>query len=709
LVRAVWKTLSDIPFESIESDELFSDFLVNFINASEFLTILDNHSSVVRFVLRKWNRDFSILRSKRLKKEAEKLLEEDASLIHPFKLIFPDDDEISDFVGLLVIKSFENNGDVDRRVFQYFTPTDDFLYSVLMSPNARKLTDDHPLTALLADFLPRVPIRTSVAEIAKAISEFVSACRLDPTRIEIPNIDLFYESWSLIGFKRLPAPQFCDFLDRYLIHKSPWITVFLYTRDVNWQIVPQKLWDFVAEAPELAPVAHSMKLQVALACICAANSLDFTSQLPHDALTLSAMPHVAPPRELPDDPLVRVLRMEWRQIRPRAPDFDSPDVAVALRQTVAYLQFFLPTLMVFDPVYDLLFRALADADRLTLFFCLRVLSLVADATRQLPAGRFLLAVTRYLSAFAPFLSAIEAELISVFRIAKLLAPHDFRAYVAGQAGSMCPEFVRLIVPLFQYFNAWDFVALGGRLDLEAPANWCFVAHCLTAMPPLKRVELIPRFARFVPALLSALSPRSREFEMIAMAFPVTVAAWFDTLDFHHKGDVQAEIERRIVGKIFKSISKALLRLRLEKTVLRTVQQHLVIGLTYREDANAVPINLELRLPANFPLQKLTMVTGINDRELRDACEARMYNEMLIAESVEAGAKAWHSFVVSRVEDGHPCTICYRYFDDDRNIPQTKCGTCGNAFHAKCLRKWFERCLRPICPYCACKWKKGGKT
>jgi hypothetical protein len=709
VVRAVWKTLPEIPFASIESDELFSDFLVTFANGAEFLAVLDTHPTIVPFVLRKWNRDFSILRSKRLKKEAEKLLEEDTSLIHPFKMIFPDDDEISDSVGLLVMKSVEKYGAVDSRVFQYFTPTDDFLYFVLMLPNARKLTNDHPLVTLLADFLPRIPIRTSVTEIARAISEFVTACHLDPARIKIPNIDLFYEVWAMLGFKRLPAPQFCDFLDRYLVHKLSWITVFLYTREVNWQIVPQKLWDYVAEAPELAPIAHSMKLQLALACICAANSLDFASSLPCDALTLSAIPHIVPPRELPDDPLIRVIRMEWRQIRPKPPDFDSPDMALALRQTVAYIQFFLPTLLVFDPVYDLLFRALADADRLTLFYCLRILSLIADATSEIPAARFLRAVAKYLAVFAPFLSVIETELISVFRLAKLLSPEDFRAFVVSQADSVCPEFVRLIVPLFEYFNGWDFIPLDGRLDLDSPANWDFVTHCLAAMPPLKRIALIPQFARCVPGLLSGLSTRSKEFELIAMTFPVTVAAWFETLDFHRKAEVQAEIERRIVVKIFKSISKTILRLKLEKTVLRTVQQHLVIGLTYREDGNAAPINLELRLPPDFPLRKLTMVTDISDRELREACEARMYNEMLIAESVEAGAKAWHSFVVSRVEDGHPCTICYRYFDDDRTMPQTRCGTCSNAFHAKCLRKWFERCLRPICPHCACVWKKVGKA
>jgi hypothetical protein len=176
-----------------------------------------------------------------------------------------------------------------------------------------------------------------------------------------------------------------------------------------------------------------------------------------------------------------------------------------------------------------------------------------------------------------------------------------------------------------------------------------------------------------------------------------------------RGNVEANIERRIFGKIFMAIRKAILKLRLDKTVLRTVQQHLVIGPRYREDANSVPINLELRLPANFPLQKLTMVTDINDRELMEACEAKMYNKMLITESVEASTWAWYNFVVSRVEDGNPCTICYRYFDNDRNMPYTKCATCGNTFHAKCLRKWFERCLRPICPYCTCMWKKGRKV
>ena len=144
-------------------------------------------------------------------------------------------------------------------------------------------------------------------------------------------------------------------------------------------------------------------------------------------------------------------------------------------------------------------------------------------------------------------------------------------------------------------------------------------------------------------------------------------------------------------------------MKLQGTTVKSNAQRLAIDITFKEDANAMPITLEMRLPPDYPLVPISVHCDIGDLQMSQTCDSRVIAAMKTSQSVEEGVKTWHSFVVARVLDSAPCTICYSYFDTSSQIPTVHCATCDNAFHKHCLRKWFEKCLRPICPYCACPW------
>jgi hypothetical protein len=82
---------------------------------------------------------------------------------------------------------------------------------------------------------------------------------------------------------------------------------------VNWSSVPQRLWEFVGESR-----------QFSLSRICPVNDLQMTD-LPMDALTLSALPRIEPPPAELNDSLGQTIQMEWNQIRPESPNFAAED------------------------------------------------------------------------------------------------------------------------------------------------------------------------------------------------------------------------------------------------------------------------------------------------------------------------------------------------------------------------------------------------
>ncbi|KAK9390591.1 hypothetical protein V1515DRAFT_590873 [Lipomyces mesembrius] len=46
-----------------------------------------------------------------------------------------------------------------------------------------------------------------------------------------------------------------------------------------------------------------------------------------------------------------------------------------------------------------------------------------------------------------------------------------------------------------------------------------------------------------------------------------------------------------------------------------------------------------------------------------------------------------------------CAICYSILHQDRSLPNKRCQTCKNKFHAGCLYKWFQSANSSSCPLC----------
>lgn len=135
------------------------------------------------------------------------------------------------------------------------------------------------------------------------------------------------------------------------------------------------------QKPDYAKICHSSNLLLALSCVCASSDPNVVMKsLPHDYLTLYSMPTIEPPKDCIPSEEIDVIRMEWLMKKPKPPNFQEMEknrFELVLRQAIVYLRFFLPTLLVFDPVYDLLLRVLEDCqNRLIFFYCVRIISII---------------------------------------------------------------------------------------------------------------------------------------------------------------------------------------------------------------------------------------------------------------------------------------------------------------------------------------------
>lgn len=713
VIRSVWTSLDRIPVSDAGSDD-FVAFLQRFIEPNEVATVVVQFPEHIPRLLREWKRDFGLLRCDALKAIAVELLEKEISLTSVIAQIFSDDEEVDDAIQAVANNAGDNKEQIDPSVFEYFEPDLRFLKRYLMSSAAASLTKDHPLVPKIIEVIPQLADKKAPIPLANALIAFVEGVGLNPLDIQIDEVkhpELFLEYWKKFGFERVDSLVFCRFLQSYLEARIPWITVFLYIKEVDWKYVPQKLWEYVGENPQLAKIAHEHQMLIALACICAANDLKL-SDLPFDRLTLQAMPHLKPPAVQSDDILIQIMQMEWNNMRPKPPLFDDPDVEMTLRQTVVYLRFHLPTLLVFDPIYDLLLRGLENANRLTFFYCIRIFSMICQASKNVPVAMMMRKMVPYLVKFAPFIQAVENELVCAFRVSAFLSVEEFTSIVIDSAplfaSSVSTQLIRVLIPLFQYFNSWDLIKtnLNGALDIKNPRNWNLITNCLFEMPCQKRIEILPHFSKRVSEMLDTLKPLDREFELLVIAFPFAAQKWYGALeDEDKKKIVRKYMEKSGTVKAFKSVVKHILRMKLQGTTVKSNQQRLTIDVIFKEDVAAMPITLEMRLPEIYPLEPMSIHSDIGDTQMSSLCDSKVIAAMKGSQSVEEGVRTWHAFVIARVLDSAPCTICYSYFDSKMQIPQIHCVTCDNAFHKTCLSKWFEKCHRPTCPYCACPWHR----
>ena len=229
------------------------------------------------------------------------------------------------------------------------------------------------------------------------------------------------------------------------------------------------------------------------------------------------------------------------------------------------------------------------------------------------------------------------------------------------------------------------------------------------MPAPKRIEFLPHFGKFVPSVLDQINVEDHKFEQIVIAFPYTVRDWFDKLDSSKRQLVRTALQKRVTLKVFKAIVKNTLRMKLQGTTMKSNQERLTIETIFKEDASAMAITLKLELPPCYPVEPIVLRSNIGDIQMSASCDERIKSAMMSSQSVEEGIRTWHSFVIQRVLDSAPCTICYSYFDSVNHSPSVECETCGNNFHNGCLKRWFECCHRPRCPYCSSPWRAKNKA
>ncbi|OHT17298.1 hypothetical protein TRFO_12429 [Tritrichomonas foetus] len=739
VIRNVWPNYTSIPFSD---DAFLLDFLCLYLTTEDVPTFLKKYEDELPELLSKWTRDFRILDCKELSDNALKYLEEDPSLIKYFSKIFPSNESILDILSAVVANSIHSGNGVDSSVFDYFEPTEDFLKSFLLSSNISTITPGHALVNPLIKTIPTFIQKIDYSILEGPVINFVTKCELNPLDIkyEYASYPFFTAKYfGHFGFELLEPTVFCYFLESYLNAKIPWLSVFLYIRDINWQLMADTLWNFVCTKHEYAKICHKLNLQLALSCVCAASNIDTqlnnylqavnnssTKQLsdslssyveeiglPLDSLTFTAIPSIEPPKMCIESELLNIIRMEWHQQKPKTPNFSSSEnIELKLRQTVVYLRFFLPTLMVFDPVFDLLSRALENCEnRLSFFFIVRIIGIIGQTEAIVP--KYLLEkMILYVIKFAPFTSTIEDELINAFSVAKRLKSEEFNQIVIKCAplfsSSLSIQLVRLILPLFQFFNAWDLLEnnLDDQLDLNNILTWNFITNALFIMPSIIRTNYVKKYSKSVPPLLENKSLKLRHFEQLVTAFPITFAKWAENLDEKEYKHISKEMKQKVTKNIFKSVVKDILRLKLENTTIHSNVNTLILSIIYKEDDLAMPIKLTLKFPETFPIENLKIETDIGDHHLNKICDDNIKQTIQLTESIENGVKTWHTFVIQRVKDSDPCPICYSYFaSDTKQAPSVKCGVCGQTFHRSCLRKWFEKCLFKTCPACATRWKE----
>jgi len=71
-----------------------------------------------------------------------------------------------------------------------------------------------------------------------------------------------------------------------------------------------------------------------------------------------------------------------------------------------------------------------------------------------------------------------------------------------------------------------------------------------------------------------------------------------------------------------------------------------------------------------------------------------------------GLQAWRKNVQGALKGAAECAICYSIVSAEKSLPNKKCGTCKNLFHAGCLFKWFKTSNGSTCPLCRNQFNYG---
>ncbi|KAK9240258.1 hypothetical protein V1525DRAFT_395466 [Lipomyces kononenkoae] len=111
----------------------------------------------------------------------------------------------------------------------------------------------------------------------------------------------------------------------------------------------------------------------------------------------------------------------------------------------------------------------------------------------------------------------------------------------------------------------------------------------------------------------------------------------------------------------------------------------------------------IRVPTNFPLHDVH-VDGVK----RVGVKENQWRAWLLASQAVISSQNGNivdALVLFRrnvnlhFEGVTECAICYSILHQDRSLPNKRCQTCKNKFHAGCLYKWFQSANSSSCPLC----------
>ncbi|GBG24046.1 E3 ubiquitin-protein ligase listerin [Hondaea fermentalgiana] len=137
------------------------------------------------------------------------------------------------------------------------------------------------------------------------------------------------------------------------------------------------------------------------------------------------------------------------------------------------------------------------------------------------------------------------------------------------------------------------------------------------------------------------------------------------------------------------------------TVRASAGARMVTALYEKEDCS---VEMEVRIPLCFPLENVQVEcvgqVGISrDRWRRWVMQI---NTLLTSQdgTLLDALLLWKLNMDKELEGMEPCPICYAVVHaNDQSFPRLKCSVCKNAYHSRCLVKWFRTSHKNECPMC----------
>jgi hypothetical protein len=116
------------------------------------------------------------------------------------------------------------------------------------------------------------------------------------------------------------------------------------------------------------------------------------------------------------------------------------------------------------------------------------------------------------------------------------------------------------------------------------------------------------------------------------------------------------------------------------------------------------LDIIIKIPPDYPLKQVVIEggqkTGVQESRWRSWILSS--SAVMVAQNgnIMDSILVFYNNVKLHFEGVEECTICYSIIGViDRQLPNKRCRTCKNKFHAACLHKWFQTSNQATCPLC----------